>query len=63
MERIKVSIGKTINLGNLESLRLDVGLEGDTLTRDRQDVCDSMVSWIKDELINLEQKLKTERRK
>lgn len=63
MERIKVSIGKTINLGNFESLRLDVGLEGDTLTRDRQDVCDSMVSWIKDELINLEQKLKTERRK
>ena len=63
MERIKVSIGKTINLGNFESLRLDVGLEGDTLTRDRQDVCDSMVSWIKDELINLEQKLKIERRK
>ena len=29
MERIKVSIGKTYNMGNYESLRLDVGLERD----------------------------------
>lgn len=27
MERLKISIGKTYNLGNYESLRLDVGLE------------------------------------
>ena len=29
MERIKVSLGKTFNLGNFESLRIDVGLEKD----------------------------------
>lgn len=27
MEKLKVSIGKTYNLGNYQSLRLDVGLE------------------------------------
>ena len=29
MERIKISLGKTFNLGNFESLRIDVGLEKD----------------------------------
>lgn len=29
MERLKVNIGKTYNLGNYESLRLEVGLEVD----------------------------------
>jgi hypothetical protein len=31
MERIKISIGRTYNLGNYESFRLDVGSERDVL--------------------------------
>ena len=36
-DRVKVNIGRTINLGNFESFRVDVGLEADvrpTETRD-----------------------------
>ena len=32
MNRLKLSIGRTYNLGNYESLRLDVGLERDVET-------------------------------
>lgn len=30
LDRIKVSIGRTYNIGNYESMRLDVGLEVDS---------------------------------
>ena len=56
MERIKVSIGKTLNLGNYESLRLDVGMEADTLTRDRTETFNNLVTWINERLIELETK-------
>jgi len=56
MERIKVSIGKTLNLGNYESLRLDVGMEADTLTRDRTETFNNLVTWINERLTELETK-------
>ena len=46
MERLKVSIGKTYNIGNYESVRLDVGLEADVSpTKDStlEQIFDSMM--------------------
>jgi hypothetical protein len=60
MERIKVSVGRTINLGNFESLRIDVGMEADTLTRDANQTFNSMTTWIDEKLNELENE---ERRK
>ena len=30
-DRVKVALGRTLNLGNFESLRIDIGLEADAV--------------------------------
>ena len=37
--RIRVAFGKTINIGNFESVRIDVELSGDIADGDDQDEC------------------------
>lgn len=36
-DRVKVSLGRTINLGNFESFRVDVGLEADVRPNETRD--------------------------
>ncbi len=48
--RIKYSLGKTINLGNFQSARIDIGMEMDTETeRIHSDMVDIKL-FVKDEL-------------
>lgn len=62
MNRLKYSKGLTLNLGNYESARIDIGIEvdvqpeGDLNGRHTTDTFNAMVSFI-------EAKLKEERRK
>ena len=57
MEKLKVSIGKTYNLGNYESLRLDVGLEVDCMEYDPGvDVFEVIHKDVKGMLSKLEEK-------
>lgn len=55
MEKLKVSIGKTYNLGNYESLRLDVGLEVefDALIIDTQARKESIFVDTHNEVLNM----------
>lgn len=55
MERIKISIGKTYNLGNYESLRLDVGIE-----LEEEEVSDLTVKAIKEDVETMLSKLEKE---
>lgn len=48
---VKLSIGKTYNLGNYESLRLDVGLEHRDIAIDHEGTeLDAMSRWVTEQL-------------
>ena len=47
MKTLKIAIGKTYNLGNYQSLRLDVGLETDEEGRLFVDLYDEAQSYLK----------------
>jgi hypothetical protein len=50
MIRIKYSLGKTINLGNFQSARVDIGAEVDTEQEHLQEDLTNMKSFVRDEL-------------
>ena len=56
MDRVKVSIGRTYNIGNYESLRLDVGIEEDCEPESLESVFDSCAFWAQVRLRELERK-------
>ena len=46
MARIKYSKGRTVNLGNFESLRVDIGIELDCLLDLADEVYDKLKVWV-----------------
>jgi hypothetical protein len=49
--RISCSLGKTVNLGNFESLRIDIGMEADiSLDKNLDDARNSLFQEVFDEL-------------
>lgn len=52
-ERVLVKFGKTINIGNYESIRIDVGIEKD-ISSDRRDEIEALLEECKDIIENEE---------
>ena len=48
--RIKINKGATINMGNYESARIDVGIEMDTTKKELKDDYDWCLDWVNDHL-------------
>ncbi len=58
-DRVKVNYGKTINLGNFESLRIDVGVESDIKPGEsKEKVVDKLISFCENKISELEAEAK-----
>lgn len=48
--KVRVSLGKTINIGDCESLRIDIAVEDEFIDRTYQGACDAVFNVVSGEL-------------